>query len=431
MGGGIEVTIGEMAFIHESDSSILCGYATVVGLVCLQCQRTRSVAVLVPFGREISRAIGELQFLAGLRIVCWHEHAITVDGGVTQVGTHDLLDLIDILHADQQCGRRLDSIRFLQGHGNRRRIQRVGHAVDVGYILDHLLADVIAHGHDVDAITGGERTIHSLFGAGGTGCDGGNQGDADEQSGTGCCDASLILLNVGVRNRCGRSCQRGQRSNALHEGRHPEHRCDHHSEEHQCGAGDGYEQNHRELIAARILAAIGGLYLPDGKYHHGDTDHHHQNTDYGSREAGTTVVGQFNRAQCLQWRHRSSGTCGSQGCEHRHHNTEENRYDGGLPREIESHTLLHDVADAHAPHEQTSQHHAKHGCDEAKHCRFEQHGTIQLAFFRADGAQQGECAAALRHEYLERVGDHQCRHEHGKHAEAHEECGDDAGLVAG
>ena len=54
-------------------------------------------------------------------------------------------------------------------------------------------------------------------------------------------------------------------------------------------AGDGYEQNHRELIAARILAAIGGLYLPDGKYHHGDTDHHHQNTDYGSRETGTTL----------------------------------------------------------------------------------------------------------------------------------------------
>ena len=136
----------------------------------MQCQRTRSVAVLVPFSGEISRAIGELQLLAGLRIVCWHEHAITVDGGVTQVGTHDLLDLIDVFHADQQCGRRLGSIRFLQGHGNRRRIQRVGHAVDVRYILDHLLANVIAHGHDVDAITGGERTIHSLFGASGTGC---------------------------------------------------------------------------------------------------------------------------------------------------------------------------------------------------------------------------------------------------------------------
>lgn len=94
-----------MAFIHESDSSILRGYTTVVGLVGLQCQRTRSVAVLVPFSGEISRAIGELQLLAGLRIVCWHEHAITVDGGVTQVGTHDLLDLIDVFHADQQCGR--------------------------------------------------------------------------------------------------------------------------------------------------------------------------------------------------------------------------------------------------------------------------------------------------------------------------------------
>lgn len=103
-------------------------------------------------------------------------------------------------------------------------------------------------------------------------------------------------------------------------------------------------------------------------------------------EAETTVVGQFDRAQCLQWRYRGGGTCGSQGCEHRHHNTEENGYDGGLPREIESHTLLHDAADAHAPHEQTSKHHAKHGCDEAEHHRFEQHGTIQLAFLCADGA---------------------------------------------
>lgn len=117
----------------------------------------------------------------------------------------------------------------------------------------------------------------------------------------GCCDASRILLNVGVCNCCGRTCQRGQRSNALHEGRHPEYRGDHHAEEHQCGTGDGYEQNHRELIAARILAAVGGLHLPDGEYGHGDTDRHHQNTDYGSRKAGTTVVGQFNRTQCLQW----------------------------------------------------------------------------------------------------------------------------------
>ena len=31
----------------------------------------------------------------------------------------------------------------------------------------------------------------------------------------------------------------------------------------QCGTGDGHEQNHRELIAVRFLAAIGGLYLPD------------------------------------------------------------------------------------------------------------------------------------------------------------------------
>ena len=50
-------------------------------------------------------------------------------------------------------------------------------------------------------------------------------------------------------------------------------------------------------------------------------------------------------------------------------------------------------------------------------------------FFRADGAQQGECAAALCHEHLEGVGDDECRDQHGKYAEAQQEDGGDAGFA--
>ena len=35
----------------------------------------------------------------------------------------------------------------------------------------------------------------------------------------------------------------------------------------------------------------------------------------------------------------------------------------------------------------------------------------------------------MGHEYLEGVGDDECRHEHGQHAEAQQEDGDDAGFA--
>ena len=50
-----------------------------------------------------------------------------------------------------------------------------------------------------------------------------------------------------------------------------------------------------------------------------------------------------------------------------------------------------------------------------------EHGDIQLPFGGANGAQQRQCLAALRHEHLEGVGDHQGGHHERKHAECKQE----------
>ena len=53
-----------------------------------------------------------------------------------------------------------------------------------------------------------------------------------------------------------------------------------------------------------------------------------------------------------------------------------------------------------------------------------------MSLLRADGAQQGERASALRDKHLEGVGDHERGDEHGEDAEAHKKYGDDVGAVA-
>ena len=81
-------------------------------------------------------------------------------------------------------------------------------------------------------------------------------------------------------------------------------------------------------------------------------------------------------------------------------------------------------------HQSDGQAHRNQRGDQPQQQRLGHHGTVQLPLPGADGAQQRQRAAALRHQHLEGVGDDECRHEHGKHAEDHHERGHHAGLPA-
>ena len=66
---GVEVAVGEVPFVDESDGAVTVENAPIVALRDMQGQRTRHVAVLIPGGVELGFAVGEGEFLAGLRIV--------------------------------------------------------------------------------------------------------------------------------------------------------------------------------------------------------------------------------------------------------------------------------------------------------------------------------------------------------------------------
>ena len=174
-----------------------------------------------------------------------------------------MLDLVDVLHTDEQHGGRFGSVRTIQCHGCGRRVHSVGHTFDAGDLVRHSLGQVFAGGDDVDAVAGGERVVHGLFDAGRSGGDGGDQGHADEQGRACSCDASRILLYVAVRDFRGRPGKRHQRSGAFHQCGQPEDGGEHHAEEYERGAGNGDQHRHCEFVGLSRLSAVGGLNAPD------------------------------------------------------------------------------------------------------------------------------------------------------------------------
>ena len=114
-----------------------------------------------------------------------------------------MLDLVDVLHTDEQHGwsvwQRPLPFNVTDAAG---AYNSVGHTFDAGDLVRPFAwVRSSPDGHDVDAVAGGERVVHGLFDAGRSGGDGGDQGHADEQGRACSCDASRILLYVGVRDR--------------------------------------------------------------------------------------------------------------------------------------------------------------------------------------------------------------------------------------
>ena len=375
-----------MAPIHESHGTVPAGDAPVVGLFDLEFERAFRVAVLIPCSAKGGGSLTERHPFAALRVVLRHEHGSGIDGGVAQIRSNHVLQLADVLHADEQRTGGDTAIGAFQLYVGGWSIYDVRHALDCLDGAGHLLADVTSRGHDIDAVAGGERIVHGLLGAGGTGGDGGDERHADEQCGSGSGDATRILLDIGMGHLGGGTGQRYQRADAFHEYRQPEDGGKHESQKHKSGTGDGGKQDHDEPIAAEHIDIAGGLHLPYRERHKRDTNHNEQHAEDGARTTGATIIGQFERTQRLQRGHRRRGTCGTQGGEHGHDGAEYDRHHEHLPGEDQIHGLLHDAAGAHDSHKRTPEHHAQHGCDQAEQAGFKQHGGIQLPFLRADGA---------------------------------------------
>ena len=272
-----------------------------------------------------------------------------------------------------------------------------------------------------------------MLGAGGTGGDGGDQRHADKQCGTGGGHAARILLDVRMRHLGGRPGKRNQRAHTAHQYRQPECGGKHQSEEDQRAASDGGEQYHRILLVGqRIMSGDLFVHLPGGECGQTDADEHQQTRKYGTDLTGPTGIVQFDGPQRFQWSHGGGGTCGAKRGDHGHSDAERNRHHERRPGQHQSHGHaggFHQAGLAQRRHQSDAEAHAQHGGDESQQTSLEQYGDIQLAFVRADGAQQGKRATALGDEHLESVGDDERRDQHGEDAEAQQEDGGDTRIA--
>ncbi len=136
------------------------------------------------------------------------------------------------------------------------------------------------------------------------------------------------------------------------------------------------------------------------------------------------IVADIDGTQRLQWGDSRGGTRGPDRGEHGHDDTERERDHEDLPCEYQSagHAqALERVAVDDDRHDCGAERDAQYRSNHAEDARLADDGTVQLAFLRADRAQQRQGTAALGDQHLEGVGDDERRHEHREDAEAHEE----------
>ncbi len=161
MRGGVKATVGKVAFVHESDRRVIAGDPSIVVLLGVQGERMLGLPVM--HGLEFGIAAGEGESLAGQRVVSRHEHVVRRDVRIVEPRAHHMPHLVGVPHTDQQHLSARLVIGSVEGYHRRGSVQCGVHTIDAGHVIGHAPAYAVAHGHDVHAVSGGDRIVHRLF----------------------------------------------------------------------------------------------------------------------------------------------------------------------------------------------------------------------------------------------------------------------------